>query len=135
MDTSAAARTRAGSRTSFLVLAAVWIAAYIVARFLLKTATFGSGLAVFYALLPIPAFIAFVWAVIAQIRKMDELRRRMHLEALAIAFPLSITLLMVLGLLELATNLPKDDLSYRHVWPLLILFYYAGLAIAGRRYS
>ena len=43
-------------------------------------------------------------------------------------------LLMVLGLLQLAVDLSQDDWSYRHLWMLLPLFYFIGLAVAWRRY-
>jgi hypothetical protein len=65
---------------------------------------------------------------------MDELEQRIHLEALAVAFPLALILLMTLGLLELATKLPPEDFSYRHVWAFLPIFYFGGLALARRRY-
>jgi hypothetical protein len=66
---------------------------------------------------------------------MDELHRRVHLEALAIAFPLTMLLLMVLGLVELVIPLSPDDWSYRHVWQFLPLFYFLGLALTWRRYQ
>lgn len=66
---------------------------------------------------------------------MDELHRRVHLEALSIAYPLAILLLVTLGFLQLAIDLPPHDWSYRHVWPLLPCFYFAGLALAWRRYK
>lgn len=118
-----------------LLVAIVWVGDFILARFLLKGASVGSAAAILYALLPIPAFLAFVWVVIGQIRRLDEMHRRIHLEALAIAFPLTIAGLMVLGLLDLAVTLPQDDLGYRHLWPFPILFYYIGLAFSKRRYA
>jgi hypothetical protein len=44
-------------------------------------------------------------------------------------------LLMALGLLELAVPLSRDDWSYRHVWAMLPILYYGGLALARRRYA
>ena len=57
------------------------------------------------------------------------------MEALAFAFPLSIFLLMFLGLLQLAVELSPENWSYRHVWVFLPIFYFAGLALAWRRYK
>jgi len=54
---------------------------------------------------------------------------------LAFAFPMAILLLMVLGLLQLAIPLSPEDWSYRHVWSFLPLFYFAGLALAWRKYK
>ena len=45
------------------------------------------------ALLPVVPTVLFLWLVVANIRGLDELQRRVHLEALAIAFPLAILLL------------------------------------------
>jgi hypothetical protein len=36
-----------------------------------------------------------------------------------VAFPLSLLLVMTLGLLQIAVPLPPGDWSYRHLWPLL----------------
>jgi hypothetical protein len=54
---------------------------------------------------------------------------------LAFAFPLTLLMLMTLGLVELAIGLNPDDWSYRHVWPFVFLFYFAGLVRAKRRYE
>ena len=73
--------------------------------------------------------------MILGIRQLDELERRIHLEALAVAFPLGILLLMTLGLLQRAITLKFEDWSYGHVWPFMFLFYFVGLALARRRYA
>jgi hypothetical protein len=83
-------------------------------------------------MIPFAFFLAFI---VAGIGSMDELQRRIQLEALAIAFPLAILLFMLLGLLELAISLSPEDWSYRHTWSYLPLFYFIGLAIASRRYQ
>ncbi len=83
------------------------------------------------------AALAFAWFIVEEVRVMrglDELQRRIQLEALAIAYPLAILLLAVLGLLQPLVRLSPDDWSYRHAWPFLTLFYFVGLTIAGRRY-
>ncbi|HWP38572.1 MAG TPA: hypothetical protein VNL18_13565 [Gemmatimonadales bacterium] len=87
------------------------------------------------ALLPVAPAGLMLWKMINGVRRLDELHRRVHLEALVVAFPLAILLLMTLGLLELAIDLPTEDWSYRHVWVYLPFFYFVGLAIAWRRYK
>jgi hypothetical protein len=86
------------------------------------------------ALLPVLPTAVFLWCAVAAIRELDELHRKVHLEALVIAFPLSVLLLVILGFMQLAIELPPEDWSYRHVWPFLPVFYFGGLAIAWRRY-
>ena len=87
------------------------------------------------ALVPLVPFVAFLWKFIALMREADELERRIQLEALAIAFPLAMVLLMVLALVQLAMPLNPDDWSYRHVWYFLPIFWFGGQAIARRRYQ
>lgn len=87
------------------------------------------------ALIPILPTALFLWVVVSALRGLDELHRRVHLEALAIAYPLAILLLVTLGFLQLAIDLPTEDWSYRHVWPFLPCFYFIGLAIAWSRYK
>jgi hypothetical protein len=118
-----------------LGLAILWIAAYFLARILLKGAVGGPWLRSGIALFPIPFFVLFLVSFIGSIRRMDELERRIHLEALAVAYPLAMVLIMVLGLLERAIQLPFEDWSFAHVWAYLPLFYFVGLALARRRYQ
>jgi hypothetical protein len=87
------------------------------------------------AALPVGPFALFLFALSRAIRGLDELERRIQLEALALAFPLTMLLLMALGLFELAMPLSRDDWSYRHVWAMLPVLYATGLALARRRYS
>ena len=86
------------------------------------------------ALLPVAPTVFALWSIAAGLRESDELQRRVHLEALAIAYPLAILLLMTLGLMELAVGLNTADWSYRHIWIYLPVFYFLGLWIAWRRY-
>jgi hypothetical protein len=51
-----------------------------------------------------------------------------------LAFPLTLVLIMTLGLLQIAIPLPPEDWSYRHILPLLYVFYLFGLTLARRRY-
>lgn len=123
------------NRGGLLAATLLWIAAFIGARFWLKSGPLPDGLRLAIALLPLPFFAFVLWGVMRDIGRQDELERRIHLEALAVAFPLSILLLMTLGLLQLALPLNPDDWSYRHVWPFPFAFYFLGLARARRRYS
>lgn len=107
---------------------------YFVARGVLKVDDIGMSLRVLAALLPVVPFCWMLWEIVKGVRGMDELEQRIQLEALAVAYPLVLILLMTLGLLEMVIELPPEDLSYRHVWAMLPLFYYVGLLLARRRY-
>jgi ABC-type dipeptide/oligopeptide/nickel transport system permease subunit len=111
-----------------------WFIAYIGARGGLEVVS-GTAARVALAVLPIPFFVGFLVSALRAIDRGDELFRRVHLEALAVAFPLTVVLLMVLGLFELATGLNPDDFSYRHIWPVVAIFYWIGYMRAWRRYQ
>lgn len=113
----------------------VFLILYVAARYTLGQGGVSSVLRVGAALLPVPAFAFFLISFIRGLKALDELERRIQLESLAIAFPLTLLLIMTLGLLELAIPLSPQDWSYRHVWAFLPLFYFLGLLIARRRYQ
>lgn len=118
-----------------LISSVLFVLAYFIARVVLKQDGIADGLRILAALLPVPPFAWMLWEFIKRVRHMDELEQRIQLEALVIAFPLTLMLLMTLGLLEIAIKLPPEDLSYRHVWAMLPLFYFMGLALAKKRYK
>lgn len=129
-----AVRSRSNKALASVVL---WGASYIAARAALDVDLHlePTWLRVAAALLPVGPTVAALWSIANGLRESDELQRRVHLEALAIAYPLAILLLMTLGLLELAIGLNPNDWSYRHVWIYLPIFYFVGLVIAWRRYK
>ena len=109
---------------------------YIAARALVEMTSLPLAARISVAVLPVAVFIIWVASCVRAARRMvDELERRIQLEALAFAFPCAFAVIMGLGLLELVVKLPRDDLSYRHVWAMLPIFYFAGLAMARRRYA
>lgn len=112
-----------------------WLVAYFTARWLLKNAELETWLRVTIALVPVPLFALFLAVFIRNIRGMDELERKIQLEALGIAFPLAMLLLMTLALLQRAIDLPFEDWSYAHVWFYLPIFYLFGVAYSARRYQ
>jgi hypothetical protein len=122
------------------IAALLWVLTYFGARLLLDADSEpilarGSALSIVAALAPIPPFAAMLWFLGRGIAGTDELERKIHLEALAFAFPLSVLLLMVLGLLDLAIDLNPADWSYRHLWPIMAMFWFLGQALARRRYT
>ena len=115
---------------------ALWAITFLGARLILdKDLQLPAWIKVTAALVPILPTALFLWVVVSALRGLDELHRQVHLEALAIAYPLAILLLVTLGFLQLAIDLPAEDWSYRHVWAYLPVFYFLGLAIAWRRYG
>jgi hypothetical protein len=121
-------------RTICFVTTVLFAASYAAAMAALKTIEMPAGARIAVALLPFPFFVAFLIAEIRLLRRVDELERKIQLEALAVAFPAAMLLMMALGLLERAVALKPEDWSYRHTWFFLPLFYFVGLGIARRRY-
>jgi hypothetical protein len=126
---------KAPGQWTVIFTALTWILVYLLTRWLLDNDQLPDGLRIVVALAPVIPFALFLAFILVGIRSMDELQRRIQLEALAIAFPLAILFFMMLGLLELAIPLSPEDWSYRHTWSYLPLFYFIGLAIASRRYQ
>jgi hypothetical protein len=126
---------KAPGQWTVIFTALTWILVYLLTRWLLDNDQLPDGLRIVVALAPMVPFAFFLGFMLAGIRSMDELHRRIQLEALAIAFPLAILFFMMLGLLELAIPLSSEDWSYRHTWSYLPLFYFIGLSIASRRYQ
>ena len=126
------------SAVTLLSRPAVWVSAWFItwlaARVVLES-TVPTWLRVVAALAPTPIAAAALVTIVRSARELDELEKRIQLEALAIAFVLAVLLIMTLGLMELAIPLNRDDWSYRHVWAMLPPMYFAGLVVARRRYS
>jgi hypothetical protein len=121
-----------GSRVA---ISASWaLLLFFAARFGLEVPGLATWLRVAIALVPVPALGWFLWEFVQSVSRADELERRIQLEALALAFPLTLLLVMTLGLLQIAIPLPPEDWSYRHIWPLLYVFYLGGLTLARKRY-
>lgn len=118
-----------------IALAVTFLVVYFAARMLLERNGPSDAVRFAIALAPLPPFLFLLRGFVRAMRGADELERRVQLEALAFAFPLTLILLMVLGLVELAFPLTKADWSYRHVWAFLPLFYFGGLTLAWRRYK
>ena len=126
-------QTRRIYGTTLLTRGVLWMVTYALSRWLIDVVD-GQALRVAVALLPMPVFAWFLWTWMKGVARMDELERRIELEALAFAFPISIVLLATVGLLDDAIPLDRDDFSLRTLWLLMPMLYYIGLWRAQRRY-
>ncbi len=132
---SAIAHPRRGVPFATAVSFLCWAGTFFGARVALENLDITGIGRTLVALVPLPFFVVMLVAFLRMVRGMDELERRIQLEALAFAFPLSLVLVMTLGLLEVAHPLNPRDWTYRHLWPFLVLFYTIGIAMARRRYQ
>ena len=84
------------------------------------------------ALLPIIPSALAMWAFMRMFRGLDELQRRILLEAVAFSF-LATCLITLTWAFQQNAGLPRFDVSF--VAPLLILLWGLGLCVAKRRYQ
>jgi uncharacterized membrane protein (DUF4010 family) len=140
MDTDRASSPGNASREKrrelrFPVAAVLFVVAYFAARAGIETFEPRSLWALLSALLPVPFFAWLMWSIVRGVRGMDELERRIQLEALAIAFPFAILIAFAVGLLHLAGFHGTDNYDLPRLWPLLLLPYWFALWMSRRRYS
>lgn len=112
-----------------------WLLAYFGARMALESSTLAPWIRVVVALAPTPIAAFALVTIVRGARALDEMQRRIQLEALATAFVLTLLFLMTLGLLQRAVTLAFEDWSYAHVWAMLPTLYFVGLIFAKRRYE
>ncbi|MFK3642180.1 hypothetical protein [Pseudomonas protegens] len=83
------------------------------------------------ALVPVVPMVAMALAVVRQLRRMDELARRIQLEALGLSFVCTALITFSYGFLETA-GLPR--LSMFYVWPVMGLVWALATVAGVRRY-
>ena len=84
------------------------------------------------ALSPMLPAAAMAWVILRELRRMDELQRRIQLEALGFSFAGTAVLTFSYGFLE---GLGYPKLSMFTVWPILATLWVVGLVLARRRYQ
>lgn len=125
----------APARPRLFAAVLAFVVVYIGARAALEHLPAAEPLALAVALAPVLAFAAVIVQCVRAVRRMDELARRIQLEALALAFPCALLVTFAAGLLELAGFQAAGDFDLPRLWPLLLAPYWIGFALAQRRYS
>lgn len=122
-------------RTPGTTAAGPWAVAWVASTVLLQVLAPSGALRVGIALIPLPFFVLFLRRLIMHMRSVDELQRRIQLEALAIAFSLTMATLTTLGLLQTAGIEPEGGWSLTSLWIYAGMLYLLGRRIASRRYA
>ena len=112
-----------------------WAALFIVARILLDQPDLGVGTRLLLAFGPTIPLLGFMAGARGMSRQVDEMERRVQLEAFSTAFSLTILLVATLALAQRAGFAKFEDFSYAHLVPMLFMFYLGGLVLARRRYA
>ena len=118
-----------------LVSGLAWGSAFIAARLLLEQPDLALVPRLVLAFGPTIPFVGFLWGAILVSRGLDEMQRRVQLEALACAFGLTLLLIATLALAQRAGFAKYEDFSYVHLLPFLFIFYIGGKMFAQRRYG
>jgi hypothetical protein len=92
----------------------------------------GSTARVAVALAPIPAKIAVIALIVQAIRRLDEFQKRVHFEAVTVAFLSTGVAVIVYGYLERAQA--TGPLNMGWVWTFMTVFYAIGYFIAKVHY-
>jgi len=122
------------NRTLIILLLALLAAAIdIGASFALRQPDLGSTTRVVIALLPIPGNIALIVVVLRGIRRLDEFQKRIHFEAVTVAFLSTGVAVFVYGYLQKAHAV--GPLNMGLVWAFMLIFYAIGYCIAASHYK
>ena|ERR1043165_348897 len=131
-EMSGACRQNRTAAVTMIALALLAGGLLIASRLLLKqdlseAAKFGA------ALMPVLPFLAMFVVMARAARSMDEMFRRIQVEALSITFLVTSTLLIGWGQLQKAGFMPMEDVA--SVWPLMVFVYIACFFAVMRRYK
>jgi Kef-type K+ transport system membrane component KefB len=111
-----------------LVAAAVDIGASLMLRYL----DVSPAARIAMALLPVPANVWLLVMIVRSVRKLDEFQKRVHLEAVVIAFLATGLAVFVYGYLQKAQAVGALNMGL--VWGFMGIFYALGYFIAARHY-
>lgn len=92
---------------------------------------FTGGTRIALALTPMIGAVAAAWAIMRKIWRMDEMQRRIQLDAIAIAFLCTALVTFGWGFAQEAGAPPLHAFI---IWPVMAGFWMIGCAIAWRRY-
>lgn len=133
MESQAMTAAKPTGWAGIILAGAVFLGVYFVARYGMWAWAPSQPWDIVVMSAPLLAFFWFVAAVQRTLRHSDELQRRIHLEALALAFLTVMLALMGLGLIE-ETPRGKITLPFRDLWFTLIPLYGICYLAARRHY-
>ncbi len=105
----------------------------VVSFWTLGRVELGSAARIGVALLPLPGNIALIVLVLRAVRKLDEFQKRVHFEAVTVAFLSTGVAVFVYGYLQKAHAVGALNMGL--VWAFMLAFYGAGYLIAVSHYK
>lgn len=129
-------KLKKNSGNHIIAYSLLWAIVYMVCVEAVKNFHPSRTAGILLSFIPTIAFVLFIYNFIKKISSMDEVERRIQLEATVWAFSLGLLLLMTLGLLDLVITLKKEDWGYIScIIPCFFAFYFIGILISRRKYS
>ncbi|MBW4891302.1 hypothetical protein KXQ82_16360 [Mucilaginibacter sp. HMF5004] len=125
-------KKKAEKRT--IITALIWGVTYLPIIYLIKHGGLDKGVSVMLSVIPIITFIIYIYSYIKQMGTLDEVKQRIQFEAVVIGFALSLLLMLVLCLLDVAGVLNDKYAGFAYLEMYLMAFYFIGLFIARRKY-
>jgi len=119
--------------TLLIVLAILALAVDYVASVLLRNPALSHSWRVVVALLPVPGDLALIVLVLIGIRRLDDFQKRVHFEAVTIAFLSTGVAVFVYGYLQKAQAV--GALNAGLVWAFMLVFYAIGYFVAAGHYK
>ena len=117
------------------IFALIYGATYLPTVWLLKHRIFGQSVSIIIALVPIITFSIFIFKLIKAFSVMDEVKQRVHLEAVVIGFSLTAMLIMILFLLSLCDISNPGWFGYANLVGYCWIFYFVGWFISKKKYG
>lgn len=116
----------------FLLTAVLASTIDFAAASLLRNSALGTVGRIAIALMPLPGDIALIVLVVMAVRRLDEFQKRVHFEAVTVAFLSTGVAVFVYGYLQTAHVV--GALNTALIWAFMLIFYAVGYVIAARHY-
>ena len=120
-------------RTVLLTTVLASVVIDVGASWVLGNIELGRAARIAVALSPIPAKIAVIALILQAIRRLDEFQKRVHFEAVTVAFLSTGVAVIVYGYLQRAETV--GPLNIGLIWTFMIFFYAIGYFIAKGHYK
>ncbi len=117
------------------IFALIHVATYLPAVWILNHRLIGQPVSIIIAFVPIITFSVFIFKLIRCFSVMDEVKQRVHLEAVVIGFSLTTMLIMILFLLSLCDISKPGWFGYANLVVFCWLFYFVGWFISKKKYG
>jgi len=92
------------------------------------------GLRLLVAVLPLLPSVGYIRCIVNMLRRVDELQRRIQLEAIGFAFAATVIVAMLVDLLQQARIAPVVHWGWGGLWAAMAVLWALGNVVAVRRY-